>query len=142
VLSGAALRTSLERRLGGALQLQVVKGRTAEGEVAWARVRVPRKDHAGAQAEAARVLSFRGATLAALPPQFGPPAGALYAAKVDDGTAARAAGLREGDLVLELDGRPVPSLTVLEKVAAETEGRPASMRVDAQGLPRTLKINP
>jgi serine/threonine protein kinase/anti-anti-sigma regulatory factor len=141
-LTGTALRSALERRLGGALQLQVVQGKAQDGDVAWARVRVPRKDYGGAQADAGRVFTYRGATLAALPPQFGPPPGALYVVKVDEGTAGRAAGLREGDLVLELDGRPVPFLSLLEKVAAETEGRPASMRVDAQGLPRTLKVNP
>ncbi|MEN9796444.1 MAG: hypothetical protein RL653_140 [Pseudomonadota bacterium] len=140
--TGAALRAALERRLGGALQLQVVQGRTQAGEVAWARVRIPRKDYAGVHADAARWVSYRGATLAVLPPQFGPATGALYVVSVDEGTSSRAAGLREGDLVLELDGRPVPFLSTLEKVGAETEGRPASVRVDAQGLPRTLKINP
>jgi hypothetical protein len=141
-LTGGVLRAALERRLDGALQLQLASVKTDGGHEAWARVRVPAKAFTAAAVESGRELTFRGATLYALPPHLAPPSGALYVQRVLEATPARAAGLREGDLVLELDGKPLPSAGVFEALRAPLGPQPVTLKVDAQGVPRTLRVLP
>jgi S1-C subfamily serine protease len=92
--------------------------------------------------ESGRELSFRGATLYALPPHLAPAGGALYVQRVLEATPARAAGLREGDLVLELEGQPVPSAGIFEGLRGPLGQKPVALKVDAQGVPRTLRVSP
>ena len=141
-LAGEALRAALERRLDGALQLQLSSVDTGSGHEAWARVRVQSRAFTAALVESGRELSFRGATLYALPPHLAPAGGALYVQRVLEATPARAAGLREGDLVLELEGQPVPSAGIFEGLRGPLGQKPVALKVDAQGVPRTLRVSP
>jgi len=141
-LSGAPLRSALERRLDGALQLQLASAREGEAYEVWARVKVPAKAFTAALVESGREIAFRGATLLALPPHLAPPGWALYVKRVLEATPARAAGLREVDLVMELDGKPVPSAGVFEALGDPLSTLPAPLKVDAQGVPRTLRVAP
>ena len=59
---------------------------------------------------------------------------------VGPGSAALSAGLREGDLIVEAQGRPVGSVLQFEAMARE--GKALTLRVQAQGLTRQLRVNP
>jgi hypothetical protein len=68
-LSGEALAESLSRVLGEAPR--------RETSDTWVRLSVSKARFQAARADFARELTFRGATLSMIPPQLGPPAGAL-----------------------------------------------------------------
>jgi regulator of sigma E protease len=49
--------------------------------------------------------------------------------KVTEGSPAAAAGLRTGDVVTAVDGRPVSYWEDLERAVAESDGRPLTLQV-------------
>lgn len=96
------------------------------------------------QREASAQAEFRGATLVAAPPWWAsaPVEGALLVLGVEPRSPAVGAGLRTGDLVLELQGQPVGSVAKLGELAAGSKAQPVTLRVNAQGMTRTLKVGP
>ena len=96
------------------------------------------------KSDAAATATVRGATVLATPPQWpgAPVGGALYVDLVGPGSAALSAGLREGDLIVEAQGRPVGSVAQFEAIAREVEGKALMLRVQAQGLTRQLRVGP
>lgn len=68
---------------------------------------------------------------------------AIYGAGaiVADSPAAEA-GLREGDRVLEIDGRTIPDWGALVSAVQSSDGRELVMKVDRDGLVRTMRLTP
>jgi S1-C subfamily serine protease len=108
----------------------------------WVRLSVSKARFQAARADFARELTFRGATLSMIPPQLGPPAGALAVVSVATSSPAKAAGLREGDLMLELQGIATPTFSALEQAQATLVQQAVSVKIDAQGMTRSLRVGP
>jgi regulator of sigma E protease len=62
--------------------------------------------------------------------------------RVADGGPAEAAGLRSGDQVIAVDGRPVEHWEDLERAVAASEGRPLTLRVRRDGSEETVRVAP
>jgi regulator of sigma E protease len=66
----------------------------------------------------------------------------LEVAEVSEGSAAEAAGLREGDVVRELDGEPTCSTATLGRLVQAGEGGVATLLVERGGERLELAITP
>ena len=67
--------------------------------------------------------------------------GAVAIVQVVEGSAADRAGLRRGDLLVELDGEPVSDATDLQRLMVhERIGREVHARVLRDGSPRTVTL--
>jgi regulator of sigma E protease len=62
--------------------------------------------------------------------------------KVADGSPAATAGLRTGDTIVALDGRPVAYWEDLDRALAGSAGRPLELRVRQDGADRTITVTP
>ncbi len=62
--------------------------------------------------------------------------------KVADSSPAAAAGLRTGDTIVALDGRPVAYWEDLDRALAGSAGRPLELRVRHDGAERTMTVAP
>src|SRR5262249_27169440 len=62
--------------------------------------------------------------------------------RVTESSPAAAAGLRTGDLVLAVNGRPIRFWEDLERVLATADGRPLELRVRHDGAQRTVSVTP
>jgi serine protease Do len=72
--------------------------------------------------------------------QLPEPKGALVADVMEDGPAA-AAGLKQGDVILEFDGKPVEDSAALPLLVARTPvGRKVEVKVIRDGEPKTLTV--
>jgi serine protease Do len=61
--------------------------------------------------------------------------------QVIEGSAADRAGLRRGDLLVELDGEPVTDATDLQRLMVQERiGREVTVQVLRDGRPRTLTL--
>lgn len=143
--SGPDLAEAVRRRLGSAARLLERRSTSStDGFEAWAQLELSASQLASARAVAAAEVEFRGATVVATPPWWStaPLDGALYVLSVAPRSPAMGAGLREGDLVLELQGQSVGIVTQVEALAAGLQGQPVTLKINAQGVTRTLKIGP
>ncbi len=143
-ITAREVAAKLRQRLGAALELESQSGQTEAGLEAWVRLHLSAASLAAFKNEAAATATVRGATVTATPPQWpgAPGGGALYVDKVGAGSATLSAGLREGDLIVEAQGRPVGSVAQFEAIAREVEGKALMLRVQAQGLTRQLRVGP
>jgi S1-C subfamily serine protease len=67
--------------------------------------------------------------------------GAVQVMQVIEGSAADRAGLRRGDLLVELDGEPVTDATDLQRLMVQERiGREVTVQVLRDGRPRTLTL--
>jgi regulator of sigma E protease len=67
------------------------------------------------------------------------------AARVDavqPGSAAAAAGLQPGDVVVAIDGETIESFTDMQRIVSANAGRTLEFRIDRGGAPVTLKATP
>ncbi len=62
--------------------------------------------------------------------------------RVAEGEAAAAAGLRTGDVVLAVNGRPVANWEDVERARDASNGQPLELRVKRGGTEQTLKVTP
>ncbi|MEX2146410.1 MAG: RIP metalloprotease RseP [Candidatus Rokuibacteriota bacterium] len=62
--------------------------------------------------------------------------------RVSDGQPAAAAGLKSGDVVTAVNGKPVKHWEDLERAVAASDGTPLELQVTSAGAPRTLKLTP
>jgi S1-C subfamily serine protease len=64
-----------------------------------------------------------------------------YVGSVRDGSVGERAGVLAGDIIVELSGRPVSSVSDLEQIAARRpSGQPTSLTVRREGSLQTLII--
>ncbi len=61
---------------------------------------------------------------------------------LQDGMPAEKAGLKEGDEILELDGKPVPALASMVESLAVTRDKPITLTVLRDGEKKTFTIQP
>jgi regulator of sigma E protease len=61
---------------------------------------------------------------------------------VQPGSAAAAAGLQPGDVVLSIDGRAVESFSDMQRIVSASAGRTLAFRVDRGGAPMTIQATP
>ena len=67
------------------------------------------------------------------------------AARVDavqPDSAAAAAGMRAGDVVVAIDGRPIESFSEMQRIVSAKAGRTLSFQIDRGGAPVTLTATP
>lgn len=143
--AGAELAEATRWRLrSAAMAVERRSAPSAMGIEAWVQVDLSAREVAAVRREAAARLEFRGATLVAVPPWWSgaPVAGALYVLRVAPRSAAMGAGLREGDLVVELQAEPVGEVSALGFLAEGLKAQAVTLRVNAQGVTRTLKVAP
>jgi regulator of sigma E protease len=57
-------------------------------------------------------------------------------------SAAAAAGLKPGDVVLAIDGRPIESFSDMQRIVSANAGRTLQFKVDRGGTPITLTATP
>ncbi len=57
-------------------------------------------------------------------------------------SAAAAAGLKPGDVVLAIDGRPVESFSDMQRIVSANAGRTLQLKIDRGGAPITLTATP
>ena len=57
-------------------------------------------------------------------------------------SAAAAAGLKPGDVVLAIDGRPVESFSDMQRIVSANAGRTLQFKIDRGGAPITLTATP
>jgi regulator of sigma E protease len=62
--------------------------------------------------------------------------------KVTDDSPAAAAGLRTGDTIVSVDGRPVAYWEDLDQALAGSNGRPLELRVRREGAETTVTVTP
>ncbi len=65
-----------------------------------------------------------------------------YVAEVIAGGAAAAAGMKAGDLIIAVDGQPVPSFSRLVEILTPSAGRPLEVVVLRDGQRLTLSVTP
>ncbi len=63
-------------------------------------------------------------------------------AKVDAGSAAAAAGLKAGDIVVQVNGADVERFSDIVEAAAKNAGKPMAIAVERDGRPVTLSVTP
>jgi regulator of sigma E protease len=68
--------------------------------------------------------------------------GDLWVQEVEADTPAERAGLQDGDLVLAVDGKPVPGFRGLAQRVRESEGRPLRLQVLREGQTLELEVVP
>ena len=73
---------------------------------------------------------------------FGRPVWPAVVGRVADGSPAAAAGLKTGDIGVEVDGRPVMYWEDLERTLGESGGRPLTVRVKRGNAEQTVTITP
>jgi len=73
---------------------------------------------------------------------FGRPVWPAVVGRVADGSPAAAAGLKTGDIGVEVDGRPVMYWEDLERTLGESGGRPLAVRVKRGNAEQTVTITP
>ncbi|MEA3025588.1 MAG: regulator of sigma protease [Alphaproteobacteria bacterium] len=61
---------------------------------------------------------------------------------VQPDSAAAAAGLKPGDVVLAIDGRPIESFSDMQRVVSANAGRTLTFQIDRGGTPITLTATP
>ena len=61
---------------------------------------------------------------------------------VQPDSAAAAAGLKPGDVVLAIDGRPIESFSDMQRVVSANAGRTLTFQIDRGGTPMTLTATP
>src|SRR3954452_1771427 len=61
---------------------------------------------------------------------------------VQPDSAAAAAGLKPGDVVLAIDGRPIESFSDMQRIVSANAGRTLTFRIDRGGAPMTLTATP
>ena len=61
---------------------------------------------------------------------------------VQPDSAAAAAGLKPGDVVLAIDGRPVESFSDMQRIVSANAGRTLTFQIDRGGAPMTLTATP
>ncbi len=61
---------------------------------------------------------------------------------VQPDSAAAAAGLKPGDVVLAIDGRPVESFSDMQRIVSANAGRTLQFKIDRGGAPITLTATP
>jgi regulator of sigma E protease len=61
---------------------------------------------------------------------------------VQPDSAAAAAGLKPGDMVLAIDGRPVESFSDMQRIVSANAGRTLQFKIDRGGTPITLTATP
>ncbi|GAC1481204.1 MAG: RIP metalloprotease RseP [Candidatus Dormibacteria bacterium] len=66
----------------------------------------------------------------------------VHVSSVDASTPASAAGLRSGDVIQSVDGRPISQFDDLPNALNASKGAPVSVSVDRSGQPVTLTISP
>ncbi len=133
---------ALVQRLGKVLSAPELFERKEE---AWARYAIAEADFAALQKAWAAQAGCGGATLVRAPPEVALPPGATDALVVVDvapGSAAVRAGLRAGDLVLELAGAPVTDAPSTDQACAASRGKPLPLKVLAGGVTRALRLTP
>jgi regulator of sigma E protease len=62
--------------------------------------------------------------------------------RVTEGSAAAAAGLQTGDVVLRVDGRPVANWEDLERFVTSADGRPLQLSIKRGDTEQTLTLTP
>ncbi len=62
--------------------------------------------------------------------------------RVADGTPAAVAGLRTGDAVVAVNGKPVANWEDLDRAVTDSGGRPLELRVARDGSERTVTVTP
>ncbi|MCK0152668.1 RIP metalloprotease RseP [Alcanivorax sp. S6407] len=67
---------------------------------------------------------------------------AVIIGEVRDGSAAERAGLRDGDLVLSLDGEPVNDWQMWHQAIMDSAGQSLALTVLRNGMPRSLSVVP
>ncbi len=67
---------------------------------------------------------------------------AVIIGEVRDGSAAERAGLRDGDLVLSLDGEPVNDWQMWQQAIMDSAGQSLALTVLRNGMPRSLSVVP
>jgi len=114
----------------------------AGGHEVWARFVVSEANLAALEARWRRTEEWRGALLLTAPPELRAGTGGrgLLVAAVRPDSAAMSAGLRPGDMVLELNGTPADALEGFSRAVSALEGQPASVVVDAAGMRRTFRL--
>jgi len=73
---------------------------------------------------------------------FGRPVWPPAVGRVAEGSPAAAAGLKTGDVVEDVNGRPVKYWEDLERTLADSGGRPITMRVKRGGGEETVTVTP
>jgi regulator of sigma E protease len=66
----------------------------------------------------------------------------VHVSSVDAGTPASAAGLRSGDVIRMVDGRPIVKFDDLPNALNASKGNPVTVTVDRNGAPLTLTVAP
>jgi regulator of sigma E protease len=61
---------------------------------------------------------------------------------VQPDSAAAAAGLQPGDLIVAIDGRPIDSFTEMQRIVATSAGRALTLTIDRGGVHQELKATP
>src|SRR5947207_9203427 len=62
--------------------------------------------------------------------------------RVTEGTPAAAAGLRVGDVITALDGRPISYWEDVDRAVAKSQARPLTLRVRRGGAEETVTVTP
>lgn len=62
--------------------------------------------------------------------------------RVADGSPAEAAGLRSGDVITAVDGRPVRHWEEVDRAVAAADGRPLTLQVRRDGTERVVRVTP
>jgi regulator of sigma E protease len=73
---------------------------------------------------------------------IGRPVWPAVVGRVTDDGPAQAAGLRSGDLIIAVDGRPVEHWEDLEQAVAAAGGRPLTLRIRRDGAEQTVTVTP
>jgi regulator of sigma E protease len=73
---------------------------------------------------------------------FGKQTTAARVDAVQPDSAAAAAGLQAGDIVLAIDGRRIESFSDMQRIVSANAGRTLTLQIERGGVPMTLKATP
>jgi regulator of sigma E protease len=73
---------------------------------------------------------------------YGQPTGTTTIDEVLPGTAAQTAGLRAGDALAEINGKPVSESSAVTKIVRGSGGAPVTVKVMRMGSPVTVTVTP